>query len=100
MFVIGGNGTGIPVYRQLQKEGIPFAAGILWENDREYPVAEALASVVIWEKAFEPVSDTTFETAVKVLKNCEKVICCMENFGTYQEPCRQLWKIAKDLGKI
>ena len=90
MFVIGGNGTGIPVYRQLQKEGIPFAAGILWENDREYPVAEALASVVIWEKAFEPVSDTTFETAVKVLKNCEKVICCIENFGTYQEPCLSL----------
>ena len=26
------------------------AAGILWENDREYPVAEALASVVIREK--------------------------------------------------
>ena len=100
VFVIGGNGTGIPVYRQLQKEGIPFAAGILWENDREYPVAEALASVVIREKAFESVSDATFETAVKVLKNCEKVICCMENFGTYQEPCRQLWKIAKDLGKI
>ena len=87
VFVIGGNGTGIPVYRQLQKEGIPFAAGILWENDREYPVAEALASVVIREKAFESVSDATFETAVKVLKNCEKVICCMENFGTYQEPC-------------
>ena len=127
VFVIGGNGTGIPVYRQLQKDGIPFAAGILWENDREYPVAEALASVVIREKAFESVSDATFETAVKVLKNCEKVIrekafesvsdatfetavkvlkncekviCCMENFGTYQEPCRQLWKIAKDLGKI
>ena len=100
VFVIGGNGTGIPAYRQLQKEGIPFAAGILWENDREYPVAEALASVVIREKAFESVSDATFETAVKVLKNCEKVICCMENFGTYQEPCRQLWKIAKDLGKI
>ena len=100
VFVIGGNGTGIPVYRQLQKEGIPFAAGILWENDREYSVAEALASVVIREKAFESVSDATFETGGKGLKNCEKVICCMENFGTYQEPCRQLWKIAKDLGKI
>ena len=100
VFVIGGNGKGIPVYRSLQRRGIPFAAGILWENDREYPVAEALASVVIREKAFESVSDATFETAVKVLKNCEKVICCMENFGTYQEPCRQLWKIAKDLGKI
>ena len=100
VFVIGGNGAGIPVYRQLQKQGIPFAAGILWENDREYPVAETLASVVIREKAFEPVSDTVFEAAVRVLKNCEKVICCLENFGTYQEPCRQLWKIAENLDII
>ncbi len=100
VFVIGGNGTGIPVYRQLQKQGIPFAAGILWENDREYPVAEALGSEVICEKAFEPVSAATFKKAVKVLKNCEKVICCAENFGTFQEPCRQLWKMAENLGKI
>ena len=99
VFVIGGNGTGIPVYRQLQKEGIPFAAGILWENDREYPVAEALASVVIREKAFESVSDATFETAVKVLKNCEKVICCngkLRNLpGTLQtvvENSKRSWK--------
>ncbi len=100
VFVIGGNGTGIPVYRKLQKQGVPFAAGILWENDREYPVAEALGVLVIGEKAFEPVSETTFERAANVLKSCEKVICCLENFGTYQKPCRQLWKIAKDLGKI
>ena len=100
VFVIGGNGTGIQIYRKLQKQGIPFAAGILWENDREYPVAEALASQVIGEKAFEPVSEETFKRAVEVLKSCEKVICCLENFGTYQESCRQLWETAKKLGKI
>ena len=100
VFVIGGNGTGIQIYRKLQKQGIPFAAGILWENDREYPVAEALATQVIGEKAFEPVSEETFKRAVEVLKSCEKVICCLENFGTYQESCRQLWETAKKLGKI
>ena len=100
VFVIGGNGTGIQIYRKLQKQGIPFVAGILWENDREYPVAEALASQVIGEKAFEPVSEETFKRAVEVLKSCEKVICCLENFGTYQESCRQLWETAKKLGKI
>ena len=92
VFVIGGNGSGIPVYRKLQRQGIPFAAGILWENDREYSVAEALASVVIREKAFESVSDATFETAVKVLKNCEKVICCMENLQTVVENSKRSWK--------
>ena len=100
VFVIGGNGTGIQIYRKLQKQGIPFAAGILWENDREYPVAEALATQVIGEKAFEPVSEETFKRAVEVLKSCEKVICCLENFGTCQESCRQLWETAKKLGKI
>lgn len=27
VFVIGGNGSGIPVYRRLQRQGIPFATG-------------------------------------------------------------------------
>ena len=27
VFVIGGGGSGIPIYRQLQRKGIPFAAG-------------------------------------------------------------------------
>ena len=31
--VISACGRGIPVYRRLQKEGIPFIAGILYRND-------------------------------------------------------------------
>ncbi len=42
-FVIGGAGRGIPVYRALQRRGVPFAAGILPENDVDYAVAKALA---------------------------------------------------------
>ena len=41
VFVIGGGGAGIPVYRRLQRQGIPFAAGVLQENDLDFPV-EAL----------------------------------------------------------
>ena len=29
VFVIGGNGRGIPVYRKLQRAGIPFIAGVI-----------------------------------------------------------------------
>ena len=43
VFVIGGNGSGIPVYRKLQRQGIPFAAGVLHTNDVDYQVAGALA---------------------------------------------------------
>ena len=61
MFVIGGNGSGIPVYRKLQRQGVPFAAGILSENDIDYPVARALASEVVSEAPFEPIREETFE---------------------------------------
>ena len=45
--MIAGGGTGIPVYRRLQKEGIPFATGILFENDTDFRVARSLASAVV-----------------------------------------------------
>ena len=47
IFVIGGNGSGIPFYRELQKLGIPFAAGILLKNEVDYRVAPALSRNVI-----------------------------------------------------
>ena len=31
VFVLAGNGTGTAVFRKLQRDGIPFAAGILWK---------------------------------------------------------------------
>ena len=52
VFVLAGNGTGTAVFRKLQRDGIPFAAGILWENDLDYPAAKALASEVVSVKAF------------------------------------------------
>ena len=47
VFVIGGNGRGIPVYRKLQRAGIPFIAGVIHSNDLDYDVAKALAAEVI-----------------------------------------------------
>ena len=55
VFVIGGAGAGIPVYRQLQRRGVPFAAGVLQENDVDFPVAAALAVEVVSERSFQPV---------------------------------------------
>ena len=43
VFVIGGGGAGIPVYHCLQRQNIPFAAGILQENDVEFAAAKAMA---------------------------------------------------------
>ena len=82
VFVIGGNGSAAGTYRRLQREGIPFATGVIPENDLDYPVAKALAAEVITEKAFEPISAEAYEQARKSMGQCEKVICCTDTFGT------------------
>lgn len=93
VFVIGGNGSGIPLYRRLQRQGIPFAAGVLHENDVEYPVARALAVEVISERPFEPIGADAFEQAVQVMKSCGQVVCCLNVFGTMNARNRELAEI-------
>ncbi|WP_347559743.1 ABC transporter ATP-binding protein [Clostridium sp. AM58-1XD] len=90
VFVIGGNGSGIPIYRRLQRQGIPFAAGVLHENDIDYPIAKALAAEVVSEKPFEPIREDTYERAAEILKSCSQVICCLSDFGTMNEKNRRL----------
>lgn len=90
VFVIGGQGRGIPVYRRLQREGIPFAAGILYDNDMDVPAARALAAEVICAQAFEPVSEEVYRRAESVMDSCRQVICCLDRFGTFGEANRRL----------
>ena len=100
VFVIGGGGTGLAVYNRLQRQNIPFAAGILQENDVEYAAASALAACVFSEKAFFPVSEETFLRAKQMLGSCKTCICALTEFGPYNERNRQLFEYAKKLGKI
>lgn len=100
VFVIGGGGTGLAVYNRLQRQNIPFAAGILQENDVEYAAASALAACVFSEKAFFSVSEETFLRAKQMLGNCKTCICALTEFGPYNEKNRQLFEYAKKLGKI
>ncbi len=74
VFVTAGNGCGTPWYRELQKKGIPFATGILFENDTDCQTADALSSCVIKASAFEPISEKVFSQASDVLKNCKYVL--------------------------
>jgi iron complex transport system ATP-binding protein len=100
LFVIGGGGTGLAVYNRLQRQNIPFAAGILQENDVEYAAASALAACVFSEKAFFPVSEETFLRAKQMLGSCKTCICALTEFGPYNERNRQLFEYAKKLGKV
>lgn len=98
VFVIAGNGTGSFLFRQLQRNGIPFAVGILGKNDIDYPAAEALAVQVIAAEAYQDFERQHYEAAKQVMCACRKVICCQTVFGSQNVLNRQLFREAEDCG--
>lgn len=98
LFIIAGGGRGIPAYRGLQKRRIPFLTGILHENDVDYQVANALASGVVWEKAFQQIGDATFDRAVSCLKGCDTVLNCLSDYGEMNQANQRLAQAAAGLG--
>ena len=98
VFVMAGGGSGRSVYRKLQREGTPFATGILFQNDLDYPTAKALAGKVIATKAFEPVSKETLQEAKNILGNCKKLICCRKSFGSFEKENEELLNWAQESG--
>ena len=99
-FVICGNGTGIPVFRQLQKEHTPFIAGILYTNDVDYRLARLLAADVITEKPFMDISEETFQKALHAMEQCERIICTDVPVGSCNMRLGQLIEAAKKSGKM
>ena len=100
VLVISAGGSGIPLYRKLQKENTPFAAGILTTNDADYQLARLLASEVITTNAFEPISDEACATAENRIKTCKRVIVTEFPIGTMNARIRDLIDLAKRLGKL
>ena len=100
VFVICGGGSGIPVFRKLWRQGIPFAAGIIQENDIDFPAAKALAAEVVTEKAFEPISGETFSQAENVMERCGRVICTLDSFGQLNRENERLRDMAEESGKL
>lgn len=97
VFVLAGNGTGTAVFRKLQRDGIPFAAGILWENDLDYPAAKALASEVVSVKAFCEMDEASLNRAKALVDQCEEVLCTVDltEAGAQAESLRILYEYAK-----
>ncbi len=100
VFVIAGAGSGRNTYRRLQRAGIPFATGILYENDLDWPVAKALAAETVSEHPFELVSQAKLDEAKRVLEQCSEVICCREKFRSLEGFQRELLLYAEEIGKM
>ena len=100
VFVISSGGSGIPVYRRLQRKNIPFAAGVLYPNDIDYQLARLLAVQTVTEKPFEKISDQTFEEAVKLMDSCESVINAGIIIGSANHRIVELLEKAQHDGKL
>lgn len=74
VFVLAGAGEGIGIYRRLQRDNIPFATGILYDNDLDYRLARLLAAQVIAVPAFSPIDQASIARALKIMRSCEQVI--------------------------
>jgi iron complex transport system ATP-binding protein len=100
VFVLSSCGSGIPVFRKLQKDGVPFAAGILYENDVDFRVARSLAAEVVSEKPFEPISDAALARAKALIEKCPRVIVTEFPIGPCNERVRELLKMIPEGKKI
>lgn len=102
VFVLSGMGSGTAVYRRLQRDGVPFAAGVLWENDLDYPSAKALAAEVVSVKPFSRMDENSLDRAKKLIDGCEKMICTvnLEETGEFAQGMKELFEYAKIQGKI
>ena len=70
VFVLGGMGRATTLYRRLTREGVPFATGILAENDMDIPAAHHLAARVLTTAPFAPPDEAVMTEARQTLLNC------------------------------
>lgn len=98
VFIVGGGGFGIPFYRALQKRSIPFAAGILYENDVDLQVAAKLSDNVVTAPAFERMNKKQFDEASRLLEGCEAIIDAGTPVGEFNSFNAELIKLAESRG--
>ncbi|MDO4869545.1 MAG: ABC transporter ATP-binding protein [Bacillota bacterium] len=100
VFVLSSCGTGVPVYRSLQKQNIPFAAGIISRGDADYQLARLLASEIVTTEPFEPIGDDALAKASDLIRSCDRVILTDFPIGTANARVRELIDLAESLGKL
>ncbi len=67
IFVAGGAGSGVCLYRALSRSGYGLTAGVLHRGDVDFQIAEPICSKVIAEEPFEPISHDNAEKAYALI---------------------------------
>ena len=96
VFVVGGGGQGVACYRALQKRQLPFAAGILFDNDVDCQVARELSDHVVTAPAFEPMTEEHYRRAADLLLRCASVIDAGTPVGTLNRMNGRLLALARE----
>lgn len=100
VLVLSSGGAGVPVYRRLQKENVPFIAGILYPGEVDYQVAGYLAAEVIEEKPFEEISDEVYERVKQAVDECRCVWNAGVKIGSWNRRMGELLEYAEKSGKL
>jgi len=100
VLVLSSGGSGVPIYRKLQKEDTPFIAGVLAENDIDYQLARLLAAEVITTPAFENIGEEAFAEALEAIEKCDRVIVTEFPIGDTNARIRELIAAAEAAGKL
>lgn len=74
VFITGGNGTGVNIYRAVSRMGIGMCCGILHSNDIDMHIGKSLTCNVIEESSFNEISDHAYEQAMSEIERVEYVI--------------------------
>jgi iron complex transport system ATP-binding protein len=98
VFVVAGAGSGAPVFRLLQRQGIPFATGVLNEGDIDHRLAGSLAQRLFSVPAFEPVGGDALADAADQIRRSAVLVNCLERFGTLNYHNHDLVALADRLG--
>lgn len=100
VFVISGGGRSGGIFRRLQRAGTPFSAGIIPENDIDFPVANALAAEVLSYPPFTTASGQLYRRGMELINSCGQVICCEGSCGEMNAENTMLREYAARTGKL
>lgn len=86
VFVVGGNGTGIPIFRFLTKNHIGFCTGILCDNDIDYCIANTMKIKTISSAYCNDIEKSALAQAFSEINKVSRLIDCgfkVGNLNTY-----------------
>lgn len=96
VFVLAGGGSGIPVYRALQRKNIPFSTGILCENDVDFQVARSLAAEIVSVPAFAVLTEQDAARGAEAMLRAGALLVVCKQFGEANGAAKSLIALANE----